>query len=93
MFHKSRVWGGSAWLSSPSHSGFDSGSYWSCSFDTIIYKFSDIVHYSLANHNTPAQTNQSEPIACFWGSGFIVNRSFKWQRRKRLTIKGEFMKN
>jgi len=22
-------------------------------------------HYSLANHNTPAQTNQSEPTACF----------------------------
>jgi len=27
--------------------------------------------HSLTNHNTLAQTNQSEHIACFWGSGFI----------------------
>jgi len=33
------------------------------------------VHYSLANHNTPAQTNQSEPTACFWGSVFIDSGS------------------
>jgi len=32
---------------------------------------SDKVHYSLTNHNTPAKTNQYEPTACFWGSGFI----------------------
>jgi len=31
-------------------------------------KIPDNVHYTLANHNTP---NQSEPIAFFWGSGFI----------------------
>jgi len=55
----------------------------------------DNVHYSLANLNTPAQTNQSEPTACFWESGFIdsVNQLFKWQRRKRLTIKVKFVKN
>jgi len=33
-------------------------------------KYPNNVHYSLANHNTPAQINQSEPTACFWGSGF-----------------------
>jgi len=46
------------------------------------------VHYSLANHNTPAQTNQSEPTACLWGGDFRMWTwmSFKWQRRKRLTI-------
>jgi len=35
----------------------------------------DNVSYSLANHNTPAQTNQSEPTACFWWSGFIDSGS------------------
>ncbi len=49
-------------------------------FDTIIYFWTgarvspvkvmgvnlpDNVSDSLANHNTPAQTNQSEPTACF----------------------------
>jgi len=35
----------------------------------------DNVSDSLANHNTPAQTNQSELTACFWGSGFIESGS------------------
>jgi len=38
-------------------------------------KFPDNVQYSLANHNTQAQTNKSELIACFWGSGFIDSGS------------------
>ena len=35
----------------------------------------DNVSDSLANHNTPAQTNQSEPATWFWGSVFIDSGS------------------
>jgi len=41
----------------------------------LLFKYLDNVYYSLANHNTPAQTNQSEPTAYFWGSGFIESGS------------------
>ena len=35
----------------------------------------DNVSDSLANHNIPGQTNQSEHTVCFWGSGFIESGS------------------
>jgi len=55
----------------------------------------DNVSDSLANHNTPAQTNQSELTACFWGSGFIESGSeplVPGERGARLTTKVKFMK-
>jgi len=41
----------------------------------VLYVTNPYINPPLANHNTPAQTNQSEPTACFWWSGFIDSGS------------------